>query len=89
MLLRFRGPDGTQRITVEPEDTFGTLGEKVSKAYEYSSDREGGANIVQLLESLPPNIDLSTLTLSNSPSGGDTKYLNEIASFKVSQIGLR
>lgn len=30
MLLRFRGPDGTVRITVEPNDNFGQVGEKVS-----------------------------------------------------------
>ncbi|RFU32035.1 hypothetical protein B7463_g4314, partial [Scytalidium lignicola] len=29
MILRFRGPDGTVRITVEPADTFGKLGEKL------------------------------------------------------------
>jgi hypothetical protein len=29
MLLRFRGPDGMVRITVEPADTFARLGEKV------------------------------------------------------------
>ena len=30
MLLRFRGPDGTVRITVEANETFGQLGDKVS-----------------------------------------------------------
>jgi len=29
MLLRFRGPDGMVRITVEPADTFARLGDKV------------------------------------------------------------
>jgi hypothetical protein len=29
MLLRFRGPDGMQRLEVEPTATFGQLGEKV------------------------------------------------------------
>ncbi|PQE20913.1 Nuclear localization 4 protein [Rutstroemia sp. NJR-2017a BBW] len=31
MLLRFRGPDGTVRITVEPNDNFGQVGEKLVK----------------------------------------------------------
>lgn len=29
MLLRFRGPEGTVRITVEADETFGQLGDKV------------------------------------------------------------
>jgi hypothetical protein len=29
MLLRFRGPDGTVRLTVDPSDTFAQLGDKV------------------------------------------------------------
>ncbi|KAK0126045.1 nuclear protein localization protein 4 [Cadophora gregata] len=30
MLLRFRGPDGMYRVTVEPADTFAKLGEKLT-----------------------------------------------------------
>jgi hypothetical protein len=30
MLARFRGPDGTVRIAIEPTDTFRTLGKKVT-----------------------------------------------------------
>lgn len=33
MLLRFRGPDGTVRITVEANETFAQLGDKVSLRY--------------------------------------------------------
>ncbi|TAQ86537.1 hypothetical protein B7494_g5140 [Chlorociboria aeruginascens] len=69
MLLRFRGPDGMHRITVEPSDTFGKLAQK-------------------LAEALPPTVDMSTLTLSNQPAGGDRRLINDIASAKVSQIGL-
>ncbi|KAI9745231.1 MAG: nuclear protein localization protein 4 [Claussenomyces sp. TS43310] len=31
MLLRFRGPDGTSRLSVEPTDTFAVLGEKLQE----------------------------------------------------------
>jgi nuclear protein localization family protein 4 len=31
MLLRFRGPDGTVRVTIEPDATFAQLGRKVAK----------------------------------------------------------
>lgn len=42
----------------------------------------------QLLTHLPATVDPTTITLSNSPHGGDAKRLGDIASFKVSQIGL-
>ncbi|PBP27307.1 NPL4 family protein [Diplocarpon rosae] len=38
MLLRFRGPDGTVRITVEQADTFGKLGEKLSEVLPATVD---------------------------------------------------
>lgn len=38
ILLRFRGPDGTVRITVDPADTFGRLGEKLSEALPATVD---------------------------------------------------
>ncbi|KAL2065092.1 hypothetical protein VTL71DRAFT_4232 [Oculimacula yallundae] len=69
MLLRFRGPDGMYRITVEPSVTFAILGNK-------------------LVEVLPNTVDFNTLTLSNQPSGGDSKLLKDITRHKVSQIGL-
>ncbi|KAB5563568.1 NPL4 family-domain-containing protein [Coniochaeta sp. 2T2.1] len=69
MLLRIRGPDGMQRLTVEKDDTFGDLGRK-------------------LLEKLPATIDPTTITLSNAPSGGDSKRLQDIAKYKLGQIGL-
>ncbi|RDW67710.1 nuclear protein localization protein 4-like protein [Coleophoma cylindrospora] len=31
MILRFRGPDGMERITIDPPDTFGVLADKLSK----------------------------------------------------------
>ncbi|KAB5580446.1 nuclear protein localization protein 4 [Coniochaeta sp. 2T2.1] len=69
MLLRIRGPDGMQRLTVEKDDTFGDLGRK-------------------LLPNLPATIDPTTITLSNAPSGGDSKRLQDIAKYKLGQIGL-
>ncbi|PNY23625.1 Nuclear protein localization protein 4 [Tolypocladium capitatum] len=43
----------------------------------------------KLLLQLPSSIDPNTLTMSNSPSGGDAKRLIDIASFKLGQIGLK
>lgn len=39
MLLRFRGPDGTQRLTVEEADTFATIGEKVISVFQHLGQR--------------------------------------------------
>jgi nuclear protein localization family protein 4 len=86
MLLRFRGPDGTVRITVEPHDTFGKLGEKVYGHYRCNMIH---ANSLQLLNVLPETVDFNTLTLSNAPAGGEVKLLKEIASFPVAKIGLK
>lgn len=43
----------------------------------------------QLLPQLPSNVDSKTVTMSNSPTGGDAKKLIDIASFKLGQIGLK
>jgi nuclear protein localization family protein 4 len=47
------------------------------------------SDFIQLSEVLPPNTDITTLTLSNQPAGGDKKSIKDIAKFKVSQIGLK
>jgi nuclear protein localization family protein 4 len=87
MLLRFRGPDGTFRIPIEPSDTFRKLGKKVRNSripgLKMSTDR------LQLSEVLPDNVDYTTLTLSNRPTGGEVKLLKDIASFEVSRIGMQ
>ncbi|KAH7368964.1 nuclear protein localization protein 4 [Plectosphaerella cucumerina] len=43
----------------------------------------------ELLPKLPEGVDPSSITLSNAPTGGDAKYIKDIASFKVGQIGLK
>ena len=86
MLLRFRGPDGTVRITVEPSDTFARLGQKVRNRCSWIQAH--AANNFQLSEVLPKTVDFDTLTLSNAPVNGDVKLLKEIARHKVSAIGL-
>lgn len=71
MLLRFRGPDGTHRIEIDAEDTFGQVGTKLKPL-------------------LPPDVDFNTMTVANNPAAGaDIKNLKDIASFKISSIGLR
>ncbi|UNI15080.1 nuclear protein localization protein 4, variant 2 [Purpureocillium takamizusanense] len=42
-----------------------------------------------LLPQLPNTVDPKTITMSNSPTGGDAKSLSDIANFKVGQIGLK
>jgi len=43
----------------------------------------------QILPQLPDTVDPRTLTLSNAPTGGDVKYLKDIANFKIGQVGLK
>ncbi|KAK0751572.1 NPL4 family-domain-containing protein [Schizothecium vesticola] len=43
----------------------------------------------QLLPLLPSTVDPKSITLSNQPSGGDSKRIAEISKFKIGQIGLR
>jgi nuclear protein localization family protein 4 len=73
------------RITAEPSDTFAKLGDKVCG----QQDRNCFTKWLQLLEILPANVDPKSITLSPQPSGGNTKFLYEIAKYKISQIGLR
>ncbi|KAL2134749.1 hypothetical protein VTI74DRAFT_10905 [Chaetomium olivicolor] len=42
----------------------------------------------QLIPKLPPTVDPKTITLSNNPTGGDVKRLEEITRFKIGQVGL-
>ncbi|KFA64181.1 hypothetical protein S40285_00843 [Stachybotrys chlorohalonatus IBT 40285] len=42
----------------------------------------------KLLDQLPKTVDPKTITLSNSPSGGDSKRLGDIINFEIGQIGL-
>jgi nuclear protein localization family protein 4 len=86
MLLRFRGPDGTFRIPIEPSDTFRTLGNKVRNAVPF---QKLVTDYLQLAEVLPDNVDYNTLTLSNRPTGGDVKLLKDIVNFEVSRIGMQ
>lgn len=41
-----------------------------------------------LLDKLPKTVDPKTITLSNHPSGGDSKKIGEVAHVKIGQIGL-
>lgn len=43
----------------------------------------------QLVEELPSTVDPETITMSNSPAGGEKKRLADISKFKLSQIGLK
>lgn len=43
----------------------------------------------QILPQLPDTVDPATISLSNSPAGGDAKFLREIASFKIGQVGMK
>lgn len=41
------------------------------------------------MEELPSTVDPETITMSNSPAGGEKKRLADISKFKLSQIGLK
>lgn len=44
--------------------------------------------IPQLAEKLPSNIDLSSLTVSNKPHGGDARKFNALSNVSFGQVGL-
>ncbi|EGS23275.1 uncharacterized protein CTHT_0009420 [Thermochaetoides thermophila DSM 1495] len=46
-----------------------------------------GELVRQLVPKLPPTVDPKSITLSNHPSGGDSKRIDEIARFKIGQVG--
>ncbi|KAI9845854.1 MAG: nuclear protein localization protein 4 [Sclerophora amabilis] len=69
MLLRFRTPDGTFRLTVDPTDQFTSLRGK-------------------LLDNLPKNVDASSITLSNKPSGGQIRHFKDLKGLTISTPGL-
>lgn len=87
MLLRIRGPDGMVRLTVEPTTTFGEMGEQVFSLFTFPSSFK--ILTPQLLPHLPKTVDPKTISMSNSPSGGDSKRLGDIVNFKIGQIGLK
>ncbi|KAI9891031.1 MAG: nuclear protein localization protein 4 [Vezdaea aestivalis] len=72
MILRFRGPDGTYRLTIEPQDRFESLTSKL---------------VAKLAES-GAQVDPSSITLSNKPQGGDTKRLADLTGVPIGKIGL-
>ncbi|MBE3049307.1 hypothetical protein IMZ48_43770 [Candidatus Bathyarchaeota archaeon] len=43
----------------------------------------------QILPSLPDTVDPTTIAMSNSPTGADAKFLREIASFQIGQVGMK
>lgn len=89
MLLRLRGPDGMVRLTVEKTDTFRELGRQVCVPECRRRPRRVQANSVQFVKLIPDTVDPNTITLSNAPTGNDSKLLFEILSIKIGQIGLR
>ncbi|KKA26738.1 hypothetical protein TD95_000878 [Thielaviopsis punctulata] len=44
---------------------------------------------VQLVPLLPDTVDPLTISLSNSPTGTDSKLLHQIAQFQISQVGMK
>ncbi|KAI9660184.1 MAG: nuclear protein localization protein 4 [Trizodia sp. TS-e1964] len=69
MILRFRGPDGTHRITVNSGDQFLSLTDK-------------------MLEFLPKNVDVTSISLGNKFIGGEVRLLSDLKGVKIQQVGL-
>lgn len=44
--------------------------------------------IPQLAEKLPPNVDISSITVSNKPAGGDARKLSSLRGISFKQVGL-
>lgn len=43
----------------------------------------------QLAEKLPANVDLSSITVSNKPHGGDARALNSLKGITFAKVGLK
>jgi len=44
--------------------------------------------IPQVAEKLPSNVDLSSITVSNKPSGGDARKISSLKGVSFQQVGL-
>lgn len=44
--------------------------------------------IPQVAEKLPKNVDISSITVSNKPHGGDARKLNALKGVSFKQVGL-
>lgn len=90
MLLRFRGPDGTFRLTVDPGDEFMSLQSKVGPLpHLLSQDKPRLMLLRQLLDHLPKNVDSSSITLSNKPANGQVRRLKDLKGVTLAAPGLR
>jgi nuclear protein localization family protein 4 len=64
----------------------------VSKVGQFRLTVEPGttfADVVpQIAEKLPANVDVSSITVSNKPHGGDARKLTALKGVSFSQVGL-
>jgi len=44
--------------------------------------------VPQIAEKLPPNVDVSSITVSNKPQGGDARKLTSLKGVSFEQVGL-
>jgi nuclear protein localization family protein 4 len=95
ILLRFESRNGQFRITVNPQDQFPSLQEKVIASPvdpEFAFDRTEAKTVsFQIIEHLPSEVDPSSITLSNKPigTGGEERELEALSGVAISQVGLK
>ena len=87
ILLRFRGPDGTFRLTVNSSDPFDSLQGKVSTT-KCSISGVPWTYFSKILDHLPEDVDPSSITLSNKPAHGKVRRLRDLNGLRIADPGL-
>lgn len=87
LILRFRSPDGTFRVQVEPRDSVSTLRAKVPAPNLCCI--HGLTMTKQLAQVVPKNAEPTSFVLSDKPANGQTRALSEILSNRILELGLK
>ena len=56
---------------------------------DVNPDDEFPSILPKLAEKLPPNVDISTLSLSNKPNGGEARRAAELRGVSFGRVGLK
>jgi nuclear protein localization family protein 4 len=95
IILRFESRNGQFRLSVNPQELFPSLQEKVCLSSLVAiialSSQLLTLYLYQILENLPEDVEPSSLVLSNKPigTGGQERQLTDLAGVSIEQVGLK